>query len=56
MLVGSFHVYTYHIGYLLPGSAASQHALPALYNFRQHNTPATNNPDWTETERHLIVS
>ncbi|WP_425333865.1 hypothetical protein, partial [Klebsiella pneumoniae] len=32
VLVDCFHVYTYHIGYLLPGSAVLQHsaAKPAL--------------------------
>lgn len=27
VLVDCFHVYTYHIGYLLPGSAVLQHSV-----------------------------
>ncbi|EIX9791140.1 hypothetical protein ML243_003107 [Klebsiella pneumoniae] len=40
VLLDCFHVYTYHIGYLLPGSAVLQHPVTAFDNLRSHN-PAT---------------
>lgn len=32
VLVACFHVYTYHIGYLLPGGAVLRHSATSLNN------------------------
>ncbi len=36
VLVDCFHVYTYYIGYLLPGSAVLQHSAAPLHHFFSH--------------------
>ncbi len=36
VLVDCFHVYTYHISYLLPGSAVLQHSAAAIHYFGCH--------------------
>lgn len=36
VLVDCFHVYPYHIGYLLPGSARIQHSAASLHNLSGH--------------------
>ncbi len=45
VLVDCFHVYTYHIGYLLPGSAVIKYPMRKFNDFRNHGpTPASNAP------------
>ncbi|SLW46850.1 Uncharacterised protein [Klebsiella pneumoniae] len=43
VLVDCFHVYTCHIGYLLPGSAVLQHPARPFDNLRRHHPAATTN-------------
>ena len=43
VLLDCFHVYTYHIGYLLPGSASTQHPAASLHNLSGHYPPAATN-------------
>ncbi len=38
VLVDCFHVFPYHIGYLLPGSAVLQHSATSLNNPFQHQS------------------
>ena len=40
VLVDCFHVYTYHISYLLPGCARTQHPAASLHNLSGHNPAA----------------
>ncbi|ELX9574920.1 hypothetical protein J9A90_03605 [Klebsiella pneumoniae] len=40
VLVDGFHVYPYHIGYLLPGCARTQHPAASFHNLSGHY-PAT---------------
>lgn len=47
VLVDCFHVYTYHIGYLLPGSAVLQHPAALTNIVRSHNRAA--NTDFCPT-------
>ncbi len=45
VLVDCFHVYTYHIGYLLPGSAVLQHSAALLHHiFSHYPATATDSP------------
>ena len=41
VLVDSFHVYTYHIGYLLPGGAVLQHPMCPIDYLRCHYPPTS---------------
>ncbi|SSG05946.1 Uncharacterised protein [Klebsiella quasipneumoniae] len=41
VLVDCFHVYTYHISYLLPGSARTQHPAASLHNLSGHYPAAS---------------
>ena len=43
VLVDCFHVYTYHIGYLLPGSAVLQHSAALLHHIFSHYPAAASN-------------
>ena len=40
VLVDCFHVYPYHIGYLLPGCARTQHPSAYLHDFKEHGQKA----------------
>ncbi|HDO6798374.1 TPA: hypothetical protein RR180_000691 [Klebsiella pneumoniae] len=45
VLVDCFHVYTYHIGYLLPDCARTQHSAASLHHFFSHYpTAAADSP------------
>lgn len=44
VLVDCFHVYTYHIGYLLPGCARTQHPAASLHNLSGHYPAASAYP------------
>lgn len=45
VLVDCFHVYTYHISYLLPGSAVLQHSAALLHHiFSHYPATATDSP------------
>ena len=46
VLVDCFHVYTYHIGYLLPGSAVLQHSAALLHHFFSHYPAASAYSPW----------
>lgn len=46
VLVDCFHVYTYYIGYLLPGSAVLQHSAAPLHNLSGHYPAASAYSPW----------
>lgn len=46
VLVDCFHVYTYHIGYLLPGSPRIQHPMASLHNLSGHYPAAAADSPW----------
>ncbi len=46
VLVDSFHVYPYHIGYLLPGGSVLQHPVALLHHFFSHYPAASAYSPW----------